>query len=106
MKPRLTNAERMDRTVTEAELQSTVQELLTLHKWQWHHAGDSRRSTAGLPDIVAIRPPRVLFAELKREVGKTSKIQDEWLGSLMACPGIETYLWRPSDLTEITEVLK
>lgn len=106
MKPPLTAAQRLDRTVTESELQLFVNDLLRLHGWTWHHAGDSRRSSAGLPDIVAVRPPRVLFAELKRELGRTSQVQDEWLGNLMACPGAETYLWRPSDMEEIMEVLK
>ena len=106
MKPRLTAAERLDRLVTESELQHMIQDLLDLYKWKWHHTSDSRRSTAGLPDIVAIRPPRVLFAELKRETGRTSKTQEEWLEALGRSPGVETYLWRPSDMDEIVRTLK
>jgi hypothetical protein len=93
-------------TATEDELQLYVEHLLGLHGWTWHHAGDSRRSTAGLPDIVAVRAPRVLFAELKTAKGRPRAEQRVWLDELGNCPGVECYLWRPRDLDEIAEVLK
>jgi hypothetical protein len=32
--------------------------------------------------------------------------QDRWLALLGQCPGVEVYVWRPSDLDEIAEVLR
>jgi hypothetical protein len=43
---------------------------------------------------------------LKSEKGKTSEHQERWLGLLRACPGIEVFLWRPSDLERVAEVLR
>jgi hypothetical protein len=52
-----------------------------------------------------VRPPRIVFAELKAEAGKVTEHQARWLALLSACPGVETYLWRPSDLERIAKVL-
>lgn len=74
--------------------------------WRWHHETDSRWSRAGLPDLILCRPPRVIFAELKKQDGAVSRAQQEWLDDLGNCTGVERYLWRPSDLSEVEEVLK
>ena len=92
-------------TATEDELLAYVRDLLELYGWVWYHAGDSRRSTAGLPDIVAVRAPRVIFAELKTKKGRLHGEQPRWLSELEGCPDVETYLWRPADADEILEVL-
>lgn len=106
MKTPLTPAQRLDRTVSEAELQDFVRQAAETFKWTYHHETDSRRSTAGLPDCILVRPPRVIFAELKTELGRTSKGQDHWLGQLEQCPGVEVYLWRPSDMDHIIDTLR
>jgi len=61
------------------------------------HPFDSRRSTPGWPDIVLVRPPSVIFAELKTATGRLTPAQRTWLDALDGCPGVEAYLWRPSD---------
>ncbi len=53
-----------------------------------------------------VRPPRLVFAELKAERGRTTPHQERWLALLGACPGVESHLWRPSDLAHIAEVLR
>jgi hypothetical protein len=93
-------------SATEAQLQKYVEDLLRVYGWTWHHAGDSRRSTPGLPDIVAVRAPRVIFAELKKAKGKLRPEQWDWMSELGNCPGVESYIWRPSDLNGIAELLK
>lgn len=89
----------------ESEFQATVVELATWLRWRMYHTHDSRRSHAGFPDLVLVRAPRVIFAELKSEKGIVRPEQRNWLGTLQACPGVETYLWRPSDMGTIEEVL-
>ena len=106
MKAPLTNAQRLDRTVSEAELQDFVREAAVAFKWTYHHETDSRKSYAGLPDCILVRPPRVIFAELKTELARTSKAQDHWLEQLRECAGVECYLWRPSNMDEILQVLR
>ena len=45
------------------------------------------------------------MAELKKQDGKVSPAQQEWLDALGQCPGVECYLWKPSDRDRIQEVL-
>lgn len=77
--------------------------------WLAYHTHDSRGSAAGFPDIVMVRPPRVVFAECKTDDtarSKTTEAQDTWLAALGACPAVERYLWRYKDWQQILEVLK
>ena len=73
--------------------------------WMVYHTYDSRRSTAGFPDLVLVKPPVVVFAELKTEKGRPSQAQDEWLEKLGLCTDLSVHLWRPSDWDEIEERL-
>ena len=57
--------DRLSGVVTEAAWQQTVIEAADLLGWFVYHNPDSRRSTAGFPDLVLIRAPRVMFLELK-----------------------------------------
>lgn len=92
--------------VTEAQFQRQVIDLARIFGWQHYHPTLSRWSARGWPDLVLCRPPRLLLAELKRENGKSTPEQDAWLALLRACPGVETYLWRPSDLIVIAAILR
>lgn len=91
--------------VTEAQWQNTVVEAAQLLGWWVFHDHDSRRNQAGFPDLVLIRPPRVLFVELKREAGKVTRAQEEVLGKLAACPGVESRVARPSNWPSLVEWL-
>ena len=84
--------------MSERELQDAVNELAQYLGWRIHHASDSRRSHAGLPDLIAVHrvQGRVLFAELKTERGRLRTEQVAWLEDLKATPA-ECYLWRPGD---------
>ena len=52
-----------------------------------------------------VKPPVVIFAELKTEKGTPSTAQDEWLEKLGLCTELSVHLWRPSDWDEIEERL-
>jgi hypothetical protein len=52
-----------------------------------------------------VRPPRIIFAELKSETGELRPRQTEWLDVLRLLPAAETYLWRPRDWAELVEIL-
>ena len=92
--------------ITEKEFQRQVLDLARILGWRGYHPMLSKWSERGWPDLTLIRPPRLVFAELKRENGKTTEHQDDWLRLLATVPGIEVYLWRPSDLEDIAEVLR
>jgi hypothetical protein len=112
MAPRLTARDHQLRAVTEAQWQKTVETMLRLNGWHYYHAPDNRPGKngavqnirAGYPDLTAIRGTRTLGIELKRETGKTTPEQDEWL-AVMAGAGWETYVWRPSDAPTLQAVL-
>ncbi len=102
----------------EAILQAKIMDLARLFGWRRAHfrtayqPGAERWLTPmsgekGFPDLVLIRPPRLIFAELKSEKGRLSLDQELWLADLEEIPtGIEVYLWRPSDIDEIQAILK
>jgi hypothetical protein len=92
-------------TITEKDFLTTITTIANLCHWKPYHTWNSQHSVKGFPDLVLCKPPRVIFAELKREDGVTSNEQDEWIISLGQCPGVESYLWRPSDLDRISEIL-
>jgi len=87
------------RAMTERDLQGFVIELA---RWMGYsliyHSWTSIHSPGGFPDLVLCRPTdgKLLFVELKREVGKVTVTQQLWLDGLRAC-GSAAYVLRPSD---------
>ncbi|HET8627024.1 MAG TPA: hypothetical protein VFL91_06375 [Thermomicrobiales bacterium] len=81
----------------EAAFQALLIDLLRECGWWVHHETDSRRTAGGYPDLVAVRPPRVVFAELKTARGRVREEQGWWADDLARCPGVEYHCWRPAD---------
>jgi VRR-NUC domain len=109
--PRLTPHQKLLRTIPEKGWQGTVEDVLKVYGWLYYHAPDNRpingriqNVKAGFPDLIAVRGPRHLAIELKRETGKTTPEQDTWLAAF-AEAGAECYVWRPSDHAEVLRVL-
>lgn len=84
-----------------------VVDLAEFRGWKHWHTQWSVNSAPGWPDLPMCRPPRFLVAELKtdRATSRTTPAQDETLELLRACPGVEVYVWRPSDFDQVREVL-
>lgn len=93
------------RQVSEKEWQAQVVRLAELHGWWAYHPYDSRRSTPGWLDLTLIRPPRFVVAELKTEAGRVSRAQWTVIDLLAECPGVEVFVWRPSDWPEVERTL-
>ncbi len=111
--PRVPPASNMRSTTapkeSESAFQQAVLDLAALTGWRAYHTHNSRHSAAGFPDLVLVRPPRLIFAELKTEKGRASVHQAVWLDDLGAvaedCEPIEVHLWRPSNWPDITTIL-
>ena len=84
---------------TEVQFQRAVLDLAAYRGWLVFHDFDSRRNTAGFPDLVCVheRTGDLVFAELKSDRGRVSQVQQRWLDALLA-GGHETHVWRPGDL--------
>jgi hypothetical protein len=117
--------------LSEATFQGQVVSLANLYGWRIRHepAGgkggrvDREQVGRGFPDLVLLRPPRLIFAELKTASGRVSVAQQEWLDDLRRVGetieresahgdyhpgfdgGVEAYLWRPDDLQDIANLL-
>ena len=89
----------------EKQFQVALREYAELMGWKVFATWHSIHSPKGEPDLRLVRPPRVVFAELKSERGKLTPSQAEVISLLEECPGIEVYLWRPSDWDAIERVL-
>lgn len=89
--------------MTEKEWTAQVVELARTLGYKRYHTYRSKHSESGWPDEALVRD-RLILAELKRESGKVSDAQQQWLDAL-AGAGQEVYLWRPSDLEEVGLVL-
>lgn len=110
----------MTKGISETAFASQVEDLLKLFQWRWTHfrpanTGRGWRTPLsgdkGLPDYIAVRPPRLIFAELKDQYSKPNPEQDAWLDDLRECDSVyslkpEVYLWRPTQIDEIMEILR
>lgn len=99
--------------VLEKDFLRTILDCARLHGWTSAHFGSTvklvrrggaaipipDKGAAGFPDLVLVRPPRILFAEVKVRQPLSAE-QAEWMRLLLAC-GCEAYVWRPSDWPEI-----
>ena len=95
---------------SEDDFQARVVALAKRNRWKCYHTHDSRRSDPGWPDLVMARGGRLLLVECKRDVGKTSDAQDEWLDALNrvqnAVPDhVYVAVWRPAMWAQIEREL-
>ena len=96
----------MTPALTEAQLQAAVIDIAERFGWYVYHTHDSRRSQKGWPDIVAVKPPRVLFIELKTARGRVRPEQAHVLKLLSRCDTIASGIIRPDDLDALIERLR
>ncbi|KKM81333.1 hypothetical protein LCGC14_1330800 [marine sediment metagenome] len=121
----MTEATQADKLMTERDLATWLEDLLTRTDWLWCHfrpaqTKDSWRTAItghkGWFDYVAARGARLLLIELKSRKGKLSHDQKDWhdaidlMNSLRIMKGydnpVEKYLIRPSDRNFIESLLQ
>lgn len=93
--------------MTEEEFRQQVRTIGKYYGWgHQYHTYDSRRSDPGWVDEVflSLTYERAIFIELKTDTGRPRPSQVQCLNAL-ASVGLETALWRPSDIDTIKAVL-
>jgi len=110
------------RNVLEQDFSVAVSEFAEAHGFRVHYARKSGHrgadgewkaiSPRGWPDLFCVNATqgRVVAAELKKEDHRTDAQrlveQRAWLADLNTVPGIEAFMWLPSDAAEIQEKLR
>jgi hypothetical protein len=103
--------------VTEADYQSRVTDYAERRKWAWVHFRPGRTAKGwrtpvsgpigeGWPDLILVRPPRLVILELKSARGRPSAAQKAVLALLGQVPGIEVMLAGPADWDRVMELLR
>jgi len=96
----------------EKDLLRSVIERARFHGWHIYHplpavVGKNQRTMtaqlghSGFPDLVLLRPPRLIFAELKVGRNHPTVNQREWIDGLERVPEVEMYVWRDRDWPDL-----
>lgn len=102
-----------DEEILEADWQRTVLDLAKMMGWRIAHFRPAMTTKgwrtpvaadgAGFPDLYLIRE-RAIHLELKRENGKLSDAQKDWIRALLNAQ-VEVYVCRPRHLEDLATVL-
>lgn len=101
--------------MNEEQLGEAILDLARLYGWLAFHPRPARtakgwrtltQGDTGFPDWVLVRPPRVIFLELKSDKGAIRPMQAVWADALNDCPGVMYALIRPSDIDRLAEMLR
>ncbi len=102
------------RGITESEFLTQVLQLARLHSWRSFHARPGRTrhgwvtavqgDGVGFPDVLLVRGPVLVAAEIKVGNNRLSPAQVAWLEAFRAA-GVPAYCWRPGDWQDIVSVL-
>jgi hypothetical protein len=92
--------------LSEKAWQAQIVELAGYYRWMVFHPYSMERSEPGWPDLTLVRPPELIFAELKTNTGRLTRAQVEWGRVLTAVPGVDYFVWRPRDFDEIHKRLQ
>lgn len=108
--------------LSEQAFQKLVMKEAKLRGWMVSHCGVGTMSNGhfitpaapGFPDLVCVRPPRILFLELKRSPKSVpTPNQVTWINALHACGGVdddgckfvEAYVVHPGNARDIFDAL-
>ena len=112
--------------MTEQQFTNELLKWAKTYRWRAFHVRNSGaggntqvQGDKGFPDLVLVRPPRLIFAELKvgkagTKAGDPTPEQFAWLHDLeensedvygMPSGAVKCYVWRPSDWSQILVIL-
>lgn len=90
---------------SEEEFQASVIDEARRQGWEPYHTFNSKRSVPGFPDLVLIRGPVLIVAELKVKKNKPTAAQEKWLALFAGVPGVRVFRWRPENWQDIVKEL-
>ena len=98
-------------TVSEKQFSQQVVDLAKILGWKVYRCWLSIHSPAGFPDLTMVKTLSdgytvILFVELKRDGGKLTQSQIEWLGLLRKPEGCFSFVWTPSQFDAVVEILE
>ena len=96
----------MLKATTEAQYQKQIVDLAEACGWLVWHDNDPRRNSAGLPDLLMVRGPVLLFLEVKTEKGKVRPEQEAFIGRLKQVKYVHADVVRPRHWEQIAAVLR
>lgn len=100
---------------TEAKYQERIVKEAEDHGWLVCHVRRSlvngrwltNTSSPGFPDLVLVKPPLVVFLELKRSrKERPTPAQVQWISAIQQCSTVEAYVASPEDLVEVLALLR
>jgi len=105
--------------LSEAQFQRQVMKIAAEWGWRVVHIGRARvgkrwitptrgpdgEVVKGFPDLVLVRPPDVVFLELKKRGGVVSAEQRAWISDLQKCADVEAYIVGPDDAADVWRLL-
>lgn len=115
----------LDRSMPESALQGFVRETALTFGWLYFHYPSAAQAAAvkqgrydALPDKgfldTVLVPTRsglpIVFAECKRQTGRVTAEQQQWIDAIEQAIGIATdyvqvHVWKPADMDSIIELL-
>lgn len=99
--------------MTEAEFQRRLVQHAESLGWEWMHIGRTGKHVAngakgtlgpGWPDLLLVRGDRMVIAELKAEKAPPPTVTQQLVLGVLG-GAVETFVWRPSQLNLILEIL-
>jgi hypothetical protein len=90
----------------EKHFHNEVVRMARMYGWRVYFTWKSVNSPEGWPDLVLVKPPRLLIWELKTESGKVTPAQSETLTLLGGCTDLSVRVVRPSMWPTVMEELR
>ena len=92
--------------LSEKQWQRQVVELARLHRWMVRYDWTRIHGVAGYPDLTLVRPPRLVYLELKTDRGRITRAQQDWIDTLADVPGVVAAVVRPADWEYVRRLLE
>ncbi len=99
----------VDASLSEEEWQQRIIQCAEANGWLVYHTRRSTGSNKGFPDLVFVKPPRVIFWECKTEDEKKSTPtpeQEMWIRKLKLCRAVYADFVRPHHWEDIEGALR
>jgi ribosomal protein L37E len=96
----------LDAAQSEKSYQAQIVELAEKCGWWTYHVHDSRRSSAGFPDLMIVRGANLHFVEVKAEKGRVQPEQQWMIDALGKVERVRARIVRPSDWPAVEAMLR